>query len=192
MRSHLLDSLLVLPLFLLATALSLASADDMLQLVLVGPNGSEPALERAEADTLAILTRFAEEEGPSYQHLFPGQSVSASGDRVRHRRALRAAYALPQQQKERELPVVGCPPGCSKSGSVACKALGCVYCGKCGRRERQRRGRRRRNLQGGSRQRLVENFLSRYLTQYCEKEPGCFIQARIKRVEANGTITRAT
>jgi hypothetical protein len=184
------SSFAVLPflqaLLLLGSSASVASAAELLQLVLVGTstNSSIAAMNRAKGDATAILNRFAGREGIHYTPLAPGQ-FPPSG------RMLRGSGEGNQQdevegdeaQSHRKLPFGGCPDGCSNSGSPSCVQIGCAYCGRCGRR---------RELQPVGRQRVVEADLTIDVQGYCMGAPDCTIMFRVFKVNEDGTTERAT
>jgi hypothetical protein len=177
-------NVLSLSLLCLASTATTASADDLLQLVVIASgNESDAALADAAQDSATFLNQFVSAEGSSYSKLAPGASLPVA----------RKLVSSPQDEPyhHRELPDLGCPNACSKSGSSKCQLLGCAYCGTCGGRRDRRRTRSLQLLRTAAQQRKIESDLQEDLDAYCEGKAGCTLQARILRTNADGTATRA-
>jgi hypothetical protein len=166
---------LFLSLLWLASCATIASADDLLQLVVIATgNQSDAALDAAAQESAAFLTKFIGGEGSSYRKVDPGGSLPV----------VRNLRSSPEQIEHRELPDLGCPNSCSNSGSTRCRSLGCAFCGDCG-------GRRLQQMRTASQQRTIESDLQSELDKYCEGKTGCKLHARIMRVSSDGTASRA-
>jgi hypothetical protein len=166
---------LFLSLLWLASCATTASADDLLQLVVIATgNQSDAALDAAAQESAAFLTKFIGGEGSSYRKVDPGGSLPV----------VRNLRSSTEQIENRELVDTGCPNACSNSGSTRCRSLGCAYCGDCG-------GRRLQQMRTASQQRTIESDLQSELDKYCEGKTGCKLHARIMRVSSDGTASRA-
>jgi hypothetical protein len=160
------------------------SADDLLQLVVMGSGGQVgAALAEVTQDASTFLSDFVSAEGSSYKLVQPGGSLPVD-------RKLQSSSST--EDEPRKLADLGCPNSCSNSGSSKCALLGCAYCGKCGgRRDRRRTRSLQQQLRTASQQRSIESDLQADLDQYCEGRTGCTLHARILRTNADGTATRA-
>jgi hypothetical protein len=179
MRSSFFARSILQLLLLLGSFASMASADEMLQLVMVGTstNSSIAAIKRAKGDATAILNRFAGREGMHFNTLAPGQ-LPPSGRMLRG--GDQRDETGDEDQSHRNL-YSNCPDGCSNSGSPTCVALGCAYCGRC-----------RRRLQPVGRQRVVEADLTIDVQGYCQGAPDCTIMVQVFKVNEDGSTERAT
>lgn len=156
---------------------SIVSADTLFACVVYGENVPNNVNNKVTADHATLLTKFKENEPPTYKIFAPGQDVSARRDLEVD--SERTAMEDAELVKEREL-LSRCPSACATSGSVTCRSIGCAYCTSCGRRLRA--------LQSAS---AVENAMNRALAPYCVGHTGCKLWSKLMIVNPDGSMTPA-
>jgi hypothetical protein len=90
--------------------------------VLYGNNVPGPVRQEVVASTGDLLSTLNETTPEEYDVVPAGAPLATRKDR-----------GLSSLAGSRELDI-GCPNGCSNSGSNYCRLLGCAYCGTCGGR----------------------------------------------------------